>query len=124
MKIQIFVFILLFFFLYGSTSPFQSCFIGSSSTDYPKSASDCKDATLDLTPQIKKKYDYSRCCFLEKKNSEEHECIALSSYQLKKIGSIVKDYERGTYYEYEFSIDCGSSYLKACLFLLLSLIFF
>lgn len=123
MKIQILVFILLFFFLYGS-SGFPNCFIGQSSTDYPKSASDCKDATLDQTPQIKKKYDYSRCCFLEKKNSEDHECIILTSNQAKKIGSIIRDYEKNSYYEYEFSIDCGSSYLKACLLLLISLIFF
>lgn len=123
MKIQTFVFILLFFFIYG-INPFPNCFISTNPNDYPKSASDCKDATLDANPQYKKQYDLSRCCFLEKKNSEDHECIALTSYQLKKIGSIVKDYEKGNYYMYEYSLDCGSSYLKACLLLLISLIFF
>jgi hypothetical protein len=123
MKFQILVFILLFFFLNGSGTfrPMSDCYVGST---YPKSASDCIDATLDTDPADKKQYDLSRCCFLEKKNSEDHECIALTSHQLKKIGSIVKDYEKNNYYRYEYSLDCGSSYLKACLFLLISLIFF
>ena len=85
----------------------------------PTSADDCKDDTLS---QIEKDADYVHCCLMEKKNVVSKSCVRITSYQYKNIGKIKKNYEED--YEYDYSLDCNSSFLKVCLIFILSFILF
>ena len=85
----------------------------------PTSADDCKDDTL-LQPQ--KDADYVHCCLMEMKNVQSKSCVPITSYQYKNIGKLKKNYEED--YEYDYSLDCNSSFLQICLIFLLSFILF
>ena len=59
-----------------------------------------------------------------KKNENVKLCLAITEKQGKKLGTIIKEYEKEIYYSHDISIDCKSSYLKAGLVLLISFIIF
>ena len=121
MKISITIFIFLSFISYAISQnygPYGSCGSGTIT-----SAADCKDDSID--PDDKKR-GFVKCCLLEAKKNEHDgkSCIAITEKQGKKLGTIIKEYEKGYYYAFDFSIDCKSSYLKAGLILLISFIIF
>ena len=118
MKISITIFIFLSFISYAINQGYGTC--GSATT--PTSAADCKDDSL-TEPQ--KKQGYVKCCFLEqKKNEYGKSCMPITEKQGKKLGTIIKEIEKRNLYDYDYSIDCKSSYLKAGLVLLISFIIF
>ena len=118
MKISITIFIFLSFISYViNDHPFEGCGSGTIT-----SAADCKDDNIDPDD---KKAGYVKCCLLElKKNEYGKSCIAITEKQGKKLGTIIKEYEKAMYYAYDISIDCKSSYLKTGLVLLISFIIF
>ena len=114
MKMSITIFIFLSFISYAIN---QNCGITG-----PQSAADCKDETLT---DVQKKSGFVKCCLKEeKKNEFGKSCIAITEKQGKKLGTIIKEYEKMNLYDYDYSIDCKSSYLKAGLVLLISFIIF
>ena len=119
MKISIKIFIFLSFISYAiNQRSFGTCGSGTIA-----SAADCKDDSID--PDDKKR-GFVKCCLLEEKKNEHDgkSCIAITEKQGKKLGTIIKEYEKGYFYAFDFSIDCKSSYLKAGLVLLISFIIF
>ena len=121
MKMSITIVIFLSFISYA-INQLHSC-LGSTLTGLPSSAADCKDEFLTDT---QKKKNFVKCCLLEEKKNEENgkSCVAITEKQSKKLGTIIKDLEKMSLYEYDYSIDCKSSYLKAGLVLLISFIIF
>ena len=123
MKISIKIFIFLSFISYAiNQGYFGTCGSGTP----PTSAADCKD---DSIPDVYKKQGYVKCCLQENKKIENggKSCIAITEKQGKKLGTIIQQMEKDSYYAYDkkdLSIDCKSSYLKAGLVLLMSFIIF
>lgn len=82
------------------------------------------DCSIDsISPSTAKSDgDYVHCCFVEVKNGNNKMCLAITSYQYDNIGKFKKQYEEN--YEYDYKIDCNSSYLKICLIMIISFILF
>lgn len=85
----------------------------------PTSADDCKDDTL---LQTQKDLDYVHCCYYEVEKTNAKQCIPITSYQYKNIGKLKEKYEEN--YDYDYKLDCKSSFLQVCLILALSFILF
>ena len=83
----------------------------------PASADDCKDDTL---LQTEKDDDYVHCCFVEAEKSNIKYCKVLTSYQFKNIGKYIKRFEED--YDYDYKVDCNSSFLQVCLIVILTII--
>jgi hypothetical protein len=57
---------------------------------------------------------------VEKGNSRK--CVPITSYQYKNIGKLKKNFEKDN--QYDYSLDCNSSFLQVYLILALSFILF
>ena len=107
--------ILLFSLLEIISSHSHYCYKAS-----PATKSD--DCSVDSISASDKSNDYVHCCFVEHKKGDRKECWALTSYQYENIGKFKKQQEEG--YEYDYKIDCNSSYMQICLIMILSFILF
>ena len=97
----------------------QTC----SNVNDPTSAADCKDEYLTDT---EKKNDYVHCCYVTQVKCEDcqKKCRPFTSKQMENLNTIIKNRVEGNEFDYDISIDCKSSYLKAGLILLISFILF
>lgn len=100
-----------------SSAYYHSCAKATSS-----SVTKADDCSVDSITPSDKSDDYVHCCFVEHKKGDRKECWALTSYQYENIGKFKKIKEED--YEYDYKIDCNSSYLQICLIMILSFILF
>ena len=107
--------LILLFSLYEIISSTSRC--GKTATI--TSADDCTDDSISAGD---KDNDYVHCCYVEAKNGNSKECIALTSYQYENIAKVRKSYEKN--YSNEYKVNCNSSFLQICLILILSFILF